>query len=232
MTAITLVGQVTDRLGHAEHRSYSWDGRTAIETRSYAALASIEYRSAQAAHIAIDRDHHHGDLGEVVHLEWTADDSIIAVAVVDDLDELLTPSHPPVYWSPHLRYRHGGHDIEIRSIAVTDDPATCGLAPLEVLCGDVRDVGWRARWHNRTPHRALLERAADAHLRRRWGAPITIVDPAGLAGLTRVNDGLWLDRDGNPIPSEDRHATVPVDDDYQRPMGPIEYRPGRVIAVH
>ena len=47
---MTVVGMVTDRLGHAEYRSPSWDGRAATEHRRYVALDSLDYRSTQPAH--------------------------------------------------------------------------------------------------------------------------------------------------------------------------------------
>ena len=43
MTTLTIVGKVTDALGHAAHRWYGWEGNAAVERRSYEALPSSEY---------------------------------------------------------------------------------------------------------------------------------------------------------------------------------------------
>jgi hypothetical protein len=76
----------------------------------------------------------------VVALERTADDSIIAIAVVSGHDELLAPSHPPKHWSPDLMHRDG-HDVRITGLAMVTDPATVGLRPLVVVPGDCRSAG-------------------------------------------------------------------------------------------
>jgi hypothetical protein len=58
-----------------------------------------------------------------------------------------------MYYSAHIQFRGAGADVVIVSMAITDDPASVGLPPLTVIAGGVRDVGFRVRMHNKTPHR-------------------------------------------------------------------------------
>lgn len=176
MTTLTLVGLITDSAGHAEHRSTSWDGRVAVETRSYQALASIEYRRAQPPFIPVRTGHGGRDVGRVLFLERRADGAIVAVTVVTDADDLMVPSNGPHYWSPELRYRHGGTDIEITELVATRTPATLGLAPLDVVLGDAHQAADWVRARRRPQLASLLERAAAAERRRGPSSPIDVED--------------------------------------------------------
>ena len=178
MTTLTLCGRLTDRYGHAEHRSYGWEGNAAVEYRSIEALPSVEYRSSQPGPIPIRQRHGaRHDVGRCVHLERSADDSIVAVAQVDGVDDLLIPRNGPVYWSPELRFRRGGHDIEINELVITTSPATFALTPLELIPGTPTQAADWVRCRRRPTLAALLDRAEVAQRRRRFCGPITIEDP-------------------------------------------------------
>jgi hypothetical protein len=226
---VTIVAMVSDKLGHAVHAATGMAGGTAIERRWATSAPTLDYRTSQPAHIAVDRDHDGRAVGEIVALERNADDAVFGVAVVHHHDELLAPSQPPIYFSPSLTSRRDGTDIVIESIALTSDPASIGLRPAVVVPGDLRDAGLRARWHNRTPCRAILDRAAAAAQRRRLGAAIVIEDPTA-AHPTRFDGGLMIDGRGNPMPTTRHGGRMIRTEDGQ--VLQLEYGPaGRVISV-
>jgi hypothetical protein len=226
MTAITLVGQVTDALGHSEHRTLGWDGRTATETRRYSSLPALEFRSIQPAHIEVNLRHQGPAIGEVVHLERTADNSIYAVAVVSGHPELVSPTIPPQYWSGEVTATADRRDIELTGLGIVEAPAIRGLRPLEVLCGDVRDVAWRQTWHNRTPRRELLERAAATLQRRRTGDPIRITEP--VQPPTPLGAGAYLDHRGDMVPTAASGRTITLPDGS---VAELRYGRGTILAV-
>src|SRR4051794_36741936 len=101
---VTLIGMVTDKLGQAQYSSVGWEGRAAVERRTYEAISSLEYRRAQPARIPVDVDHRGAEVGEVLYLERSEDDSVVAVCVPHGHDEMLAPSHRARYFSPSLRF--------------------------------------------------------------------------------------------------------------------------------
>lgn len=235
MSALVVIGKVTDALGHAEHRATTFEGQRAIETRSYEALASIEYRGRQPAPIPVRSRHGGRDVGRVLHLERTPDGGIVAVTTVTHADNLLIPADGPWFWSPELRYRRGGEDIEISELVITTQPATIGLTELEVHAGSPRQAADQVRCRHQPQLAALLDRAIAAERRRPLGGSIVVEDPTAQQ-TTRLADGSWITGHGDPIPPESRHrAGSHTDDDYQqRPPAPIEYWPStgcRVISV-
>jgi hypothetical protein len=227
---ITIVGALTDKLGHAEHRSTRMEGACAVERRTFEAIPSCQYLDSQPSHIGVNVEHRSKEFGAVVFLERDRRDAIWAVAVVSGRDSILAPSAPPLFFSPELRLRSDGSDVSITGLAMVEHPATVGLAPLAGIPGDVRDVGFQVRMHNKTPHRALLERAARAHARRRCGAELVIEDPHAATRTTKLADGYWLDSRGERIPTEARDGRYAVDD-TGRPVGPIEHWPAVPIGV-
>jgi hypothetical protein len=101
---VTVTGLLTDRLGAAEYSAARMEGDRAVEHRTYEAISSLEYRRQQPGRIEVNVGHRGKPIGEVVHLERTEDDSIVAVAVVRGHDGLLAPRHRPMYFSPELRF--------------------------------------------------------------------------------------------------------------------------------
>jgi hypothetical protein len=228
---ITLVGPVTDRLGHAEYRSTRMEGACAVERRTFEAIPSCEYVDDQPSHIGVNVEHRGRERGEVVYLERDGRNSIWAVAVVSGCDSLLAPSATTMFFSPELRWRADARDVTITGLALVDDPATVGLSPVVVLAADVRDPGWSSRSHNKIPHVALLRRASAAHQRRRLGAPIVVADPHAATRTTQLAPGVWLDSRGERLPAEHRDGRYVVDDSG-RPVGPVEHWPGgRILSV-
>jgi len=226
MTAITLVGQVTDALGHAEHRTLGWDGRTATEHRRFSSLPALEYRSIQPARIPVDLRHRGPALGEVVHLERTAGGSINAVAVVSGCPELVSPTIAPQYWSGEVTATGDHRDIELVGLGIVEAPAIRGLQPITVLCGDVRDVAWRQTWHNRTPQRELLERAAATIQRRAVeGGPMRIVELD--QRMTPLGNGGFVDHRGEMVAGgSGRTITLP-----DGSVAEMRYARGTILAV-
>jgi hypothetical protein len=150
--------------------------------------------------------------------------------VVSGLDWMLAPSARPMSFSPELRFRRGGHDVEVRGLALVENPATVGLLKIIVIPGDLRDVAVQMRLSNRTPHRALLEHAAEACRRRPFGAAISIEDPSALARRTELGDGFVLDGRNERVPSADRGGARYCRTDDGQVLA-IEHRPARITAV-
>jgi hypothetical protein len=216
MSKLVVTGIVTDRIGAA-----MWNG-------SFEAISSVEYRASQPAHIAVTVGHGGRDVGRCVHLERTQEDAIVAVAVVDGVDELLVPSMPSVYFSPELQLRAGGHDVVITTIALTMAPASIGLRPVEVIGGDVSAAAEAVRCRRRPALAARLDRAAVAQRRR--GSYTTIEDPTALAHPTRLVGRVLLDGRDEVVAPEARTGRY-VRDDQGRLLGPIEHRPARIVSV-
>jgi hypothetical protein len=176
MSTLTVIGRVTDSIGAAEHRSYGWEGKAAVEYRRFEALPSVEYRTHHPAPLEVTLDHAGAAIGRALHLERSADDSIWAVAAVD-YDDLLITRPGSLYWSPELRYRRDGTDIEVTGLSVTMNPATVGLTPLELYPGDAHQAASYVKARHRPALAAMLERAAEADRRRRFGDPLVVADP-------------------------------------------------------
>ena len=115
-----------------------------------------------------------------------------AVGVTDELG-LLTVSDP-LYASTSVVAAPDGTDIELRSVALTCDPAGVGLRPAVLVCGDFRDSGFRSTWHNRTPQRPLLERAARHCNARPFGASAQTIASGLRVRRRRMPDGGWIDQ--------------------------------------
>jgi hypothetical protein len=228
---LTVYGVLTDRLGHLERISTRMEGQCAVERRAYEAIPSCEYLPAQPPHIGVNVEHRAKELGQVVYLERDRRDSIWAVAVVSGCDSLLAPSHPPMFFSPELRWRADVRDVMINGLALVEQPATVGLAPVVVLASDVREGAWSSRSHNRIAHVELLRRASAAHQHRKVGAPIVVEDPHAASRSTQLAPGVWLDNHGDRIPAEQRGGRY-VLDDAGRPVGPVEHFPGgKILSV-
>jgi hypothetical protein len=122
---ITIVGVVADALGAAVQwvgvpvngRSRNFDVK-----REFTSTPSTEYRSVQAAEIAVDVDHG-PRVGAVKYLERT-ERRLYAVCEIDG-----ARLEGPLYFSPEIHH-YGGRDIELRALAVTQRPASIALGPI------------------------------------------------------------------------------------------------------
>jgi HK97 family phage prohead protease len=131
--------------------------------------------------VYVDFDHDQVWRGELVHAE-TDLGGLFAVAVLDDVDELLDVE-TPIYWSGEFlsmatRGRHWiGRNPRLLSLGLTTNPASLGLQPVKMVSGDVRRSGDRMRWPCtwRTSH-PLLDHAADAIQNRHRSDPLFIAD--------------------------------------------------------
>jgi hypothetical protein len=74
--------------------------------------------------------------------------------------------------------------------------------------------------------RSVIEHAAAAVRQRRRGDPILVIAPPPKP--VRLDGGPWL-VNGEPIPMSNRQLDKL--EDYRRPVGQLEYRPCRIIAV-
>lgn len=213
MTTLTVVGRVTDAIGHAEHRSYQAvavtpDRTLAVMQRRFAALASVEYRTAQPSPIPVRLGHGGETVGKCVHLERSAAGDITAITEIDGADHLLAV-RGPMYWSPELRHRYDGSDIEITELAIVADPATVGLPPLELIPGEARHAADFVKCRHRPQLAAMLTRAAEADRRRHLGDAVVIADPSRTAELDAIRWGPVEQIDERHAGREEIHYSAP-----------------------
>lgn len=216
MTAITLVGRVTDRDGLWRQGALSFDGSVARDDRSFGAFPAAEYRSTQPATIPVNVEHQGDAVGELVHIE-NLGGNLVAVATVSGCPWLLSNQRAPVYWSAEISYRGDGRDIELTGLAVVESPAVVGMPALTVHPGDVRELGSKVTAY-RTPEQQLLKRAAATHQRRRYrsGEPIRIeghteadhFEPDEVRAIARPSGRMMLLPDGTTAEVEHRPATI------------------------
>jgi hypothetical protein len=209
MSTIVVTGMLTDALGQAAYGSYGTRGRF----QRADALASSEYRYEQPARIAVNLEHRGREIGTVAALELDVDQRIWAIAELSGVDHLLAPSAGPLYFSPELLHRNGTN-VVIGGLAITQDPATIGLAPLTILPGDLRQAAEHMRCRRRPQLAARLDRAGDAQRRRRGG-------PIEITGRTAETEhrSAWPEDDENRAEQRVRAA-------------PIEFHPGgHVLSV-
>jgi hypothetical protein len=198
---VSIALQLADRLGH--HRRQYLDEYCELRT-AYDTLSPVEYRHVQPADIPLDVDHDDRWIGSLEYIERTADGDLWGVAVADD-DWLLTLDD--IYASTYVRHRRDGTDIELLGVALTHDPAGLCLRKATLIPGDFRKYEVRGRWHNKTPSRALFERAAEYAARRGRG-PITIAGPRPIT----------------PREAEKRHVAI-WEDEYGQRMAAYEAEP-------
>jgi hypothetical protein len=180
--------------------------------------------------LGVTVEHRGAERGQAVYLERTQDDSILAIAVVNGIDWMLAPSAPIMFFSPELVFGSRGTDVEVRGVALVERPAPVGLPKVTVIPGDLRDITVQMKWSNRTAHRALMQRAAEACRRRRSGSPLVIEDPSALARRTKLGDGMVVDGRGELVPSEHRGGARYCRTDDGQVLA-IEHRPARIIGV-
>jgi len=211
---ITVLGQIADALGHIAQ----YDG---VEYRTrHHVVPGVEYRRRQADVIPVDLEHGE-EVGTVEYLERRRDGSLWMVAV-SPLNRLLTVDDP-IRLSPSITVGTEPGDVELRSVALTFDPASVGLRPVVLVGGDFRSADVQQRWHNHTPAVDMLRRAAAYSKTRGWHAPLTI--EAGPDAVVQTTNGAWFDDAGRPV-TEAR--------DRRNARGElIEYRtyPGKVLTV-
>jgi hypothetical protein len=146
-------------------------GEIAVEQKHYAVTGAHSYRSLTLelppGGIAIDCDHDHQAVGELIYAELGEDDRLRCVAVLDN--DQLTKLDQDVYWSPELDLRGGdpgryfiARTASLIGLSVTFNPATLAAQPIEIRAGDLRsrvDSGkWATSWRSTSP---LLARALD-----------------------------------------------------------------------
>ena len=241
MSTFTVYGTVVDVDGVAV--------QTGIEGRSMRLWPSANFRDRQADHIGVHLGHVGPELGEVHHLEHR-DRHLWAVASIDfdraDERDVLD-IHGPLYFSPSVSGRPADSlacdDIELAELSLTDRPAGHALQPVRLLCGDIRSSNDRGRWPYHARTNPLLVNAVDTvrsrsvhrsplHIRRHHPDPV------------KLDDGLWLDHTGRPVPVpplrrigyqvEDRGRTVNLEAEVApgrtHPLRPMSDRPEPLSA--
>jgi hypothetical protein len=214
---ISIAVMISDSLG--QHHRRQLDEYGELRSVGYT-LSPIEYRHVQGRDIPLDLDHER-QVGSVEYLERSDDMSLWAVAVAHD-DMLLTV-HTPVYASAGVLAARDGTDIELRSLALTHEPAGLGLRPATIIPGDFRRSEVRCHWHNLTPSRTLFERAAEHISHRHYGDPIVIAGPVPLTRreIEQRHIPAWVDEYGRPLPV--------VEADGPPAGAVVEIRPGGPI---
>jgi hypothetical protein len=174
----TLYGQISDELGHALWTSYSFDGRFAERSITASAQPAQNFLTRQASVIYVDVGHDPDKTcGRLAYLERSYG-KLYGVAVISkDFD--LPDSSSRLYWSAETvgRRRFGSPvhtDLELRSLAITANPAGVALAPLQSLRGSILCPEDRVRW--KSPPQ-LIRRACEFVREYRRGDPLTIAEP-------------------------------------------------------
>ncbi len=193
-----------------------------VETRHHFTHAPVELRAAQPSELPVNYRHRGRPVGEVLHLERDGNGSVWALAEVDALSVPMTA----LYWSAEL-----ASDEELSGAALTPDPAEVGLTPVRMFPGGLQDQDERRRLRLRKGDpflSALISRAIEATRRRRRGDPLMVRD-GRRHEVKRMGPGAVL-ADGELVGGQQRGGPV-VRDDGGRPVGPLEYRPGRILSV-
>jgi hypothetical protein len=213
----TVLGVLADRDGHAQRRE-----GPELRCRSWA-FSSLEYRDRQDR-VPVRLNHGGPRIGRLEHLELDRQDRLIAVASVDA--NIITIGD--WFFSGGLKYRGDapsrfaaadiGHEIAIYELAVTREPASVSLRPLEIYDGDFTRSWIRQGWRAERNRRELLERAA---LSAGHGGQLTI--RRGDPEIVKVDGG---------YPADDELVAVSSRHDV-RPPGALRHSThrGRIIAV-
>ena len=215
----TIVGKLADEVGAFRHQALrQGPGRPEV-VNAFGSAPAGEYRARQAARIPLELDHA-ATIGEVRHLERTGG-CLWMVAEVHAPLGRVPSGH--VYLSPSITFGADGGDIELHGVSLVAHPATFSARAVRELPGTVAEAcGAAWRWRDSFVT-ALLEHARDnkagtTRIMERTARPVP------------VGRGLWLDERGEPLPATRGRAVAY--DGNRRPVGPMEYRPAVITAVH
>lgn len=230
---LTVYGQVLTRDGLGMQQTgfnaaRVWDP---IEWRA-SGLPTDGVLAQQPAVIPVGFDHPAAlyRVGEVVHLEKRPDESLWALA---ELEDPYVDPHAQTFFSIEARARkRDGRNATIEGVVLCGRSATLGLHPVTFRRGDLAD---RGNWTTNLDEKELIARAVEARHRRR-GGPIRVHTPTPLPRHPlQLAQGFWIGDDGEPIPSAFplSHRHRDLDDDPSRPYPgrPLEHRPCRIISV-
>jgi hypothetical protein len=79
----------------------------------------------------------------------------------------------PLFFSPAIAYRGNGEDIELRSLAVTHNPASVGLGAIDAFAGSLAEAASRIVYQD--GHAGVLVKRAHKYDRRRsYREPLVI----------------------------------------------------------
>jgi hypothetical protein len=158
-------------------------------------------------------------LGRLEHLERTESDRLLAVASIHDGSVFDTYGADGWYFSPSVRYRGDGQEIERDELSLVLVPASgrAVLGAVDIHNRNRRGQGWRCD----SPREKLLERAAASA--RSGGSCSTIHD-------TRAHEPIPM---GNGAYLVDGELVTPLGErEDGRPAGAMRWRPcGPILAV-
>jgi hypothetical protein len=180
---VTICGRVVDALGHCQRKDITVESPTRVraETRSFA-LPAAGFRRVQPETIGLDWNH--GPLiGQVLALERR--DGALWATAESEHDELLDVDEP-LYFSVEATHVDGD-DIELRGLALTWHPAAIAQQPIEIITGNLRHA---VQQHRAGPTRDRLQRALDAHRRRRRNDPIVVEGIDDTLGVSQSREPL------------------------------------------
>ena len=166
MSTHTIFGAIADKAGGAVTTDEY--GR-----RQYISCPSTSYRRVQS-HVGVRVDHQGAEVGRVEHLELWDDPQrqLVAVASVTLDDDDLTGDW---YWSPTIRFDDDAGALDLVELSLTQSPATVGLRPLTIRCGDVRYAWARRGWDLRSNRlERMLTLAGEAADQGRQDQPILV----------------------------------------------------------
>lgn len=177
-------GPVLDQYGMGSRRRFSTDPADFLRPvrRTCWATPASEVRSQQPPSIGVNVNHARANVGQVVYLE-RSHGYLWAVAHVPDWIE---PADASRFWSAEVDCQRDGSDIEITALGIVERSAQIGLRPITVLRGQLDHHGATERWTLDPSQQALLQRAADSHLDRRYGQPLIVHDLEGTHAAAAV----------------------------------------------
>ena len=204
-------------------------GQLLVERRNrFADLPAAEFSTVQPDHISVDLNHRGVELGQVVYLE--RDQTLTAVAVLDDLEPDDLDSFGPCKLSTLTAHDRVTGDVELRSCAIVKaaEAAAVGLAPIQWIPGDIRR---NALYHVPIGEIQPILRRAEQHCHRRGRYdPLRIQRPPPKIEHASGDGGELVLADGEPIgvvaPEHRRQYRV-IDGQWAE----LEIRPARILSV-
>jgi HK97 family phage prohead protease len=152
-------GVVLDKLGHARSPGEAW------------AAPAGQVKRVQRSPLRVDRNHDHEWIGEVIDLQMRGGNLVAVAEVSDEVeavarvrvgDTTIAVPHD-LFWSAE---HTTGDSIELLALSLTTAPRHVAARPVTLLPGSAHMAAFTTHDH---VERQLLNRASEAHLRRRGG---------------------------------------------------------------
>lgn len=217
-TDVVAIGTIADRDGFYTVTELRQGELRPELHRLSGALPSTEYLPRQAR-VSVTFGHNGPQLGRLEHLERTESERLLAVAAIYEGSVFDTYGADGWHFSPSVRYRGDGREIQLDELALTPRPASgrAVLGAVDIHNRNRRGQGWRCD----NPREKLLERAAASA--RSGGSRLTIHD-------TRAHEPIPM---GNGAYLVDGELVTPLGErEDGRPAGAMRWRPcGPILSV-